>query len=143
MPREYSKEQLWELFDKLPEELQQAIFSAQTADHINNICAKNEIGDDLIPEIARYTGLSLLGLLAPEEFAKTLEQELKIEKEKAKKVSWEINRFIFYPVKEALWRLYHPSPLDKPGIGPPSTQEKPAKKQQEPERPDAYREPIE
>ncbi|MBZ1348505.1 MAG: hypothetical protein KYQ20_01975 [Candidatus Nealsonbacteria bacterium] len=140
MPKEYTTEQFWKLYEKLPEELQKAIFSMETANNIWDICERNNI--EKVSSIAKYVGNVLVGVLAPEDFQETLEKELKIEKEQAKETSREINRFIFYPIKEALWRLYHPSPLDKPEPGPSSTDKKPLTKEPEPDKPDTYREQV-
>ena len=105
MPEEYSKDQLWKLYEKLPEELQEAIFSGENADNIDGICTRNGI-EELIAEIAKYTGRVLMGILPPADFQQTLEKELKLEEPVAKKVSQEINRFIFFPIKDVLNSLY-------------------------------------
>ncbi len=104
MPKTYTKEELWKVFDKLPDELKEAIFSAQTADNIWNICERNEVEET--QKVSELVGHVLLGLLPAEGFQRALEQELQLEIEKAKKVAQEINRFIFYPVKPALDQLY-------------------------------------
>ena len=145
MPEEYSKDQLWKLYEKLPEELQEAIFSGESADNIDGICARNGI-EKLTAEVAKYAGRVLMGILPPVDFQQTLEKELKLEESVAKKVSQEINRFIFFPVKESLNSLYRiespseqgmPSKLQKETISvSESTTEKPLKS-------DAYREPLE
>ena len=141
MPREYTKEQLWKLYEKLPKELQEAVFSEETANNIDDICTRNGIEDNRISEIARYTGRVLMGVLPPEDFQETLEKELKLEKDLAKKVSQEINRFIFYPVKASLEELYkiEIAPPAKPtGITPPPEEKPPV-----PPGEDIYRESIE
>lgn len=104
MPKKYTSEQLWKLYENLPEELQEAIFSVETADNIWNICERNNV--EKISSIAKYVGNVLVGVLAPEDLQETLEEELKIEKDVAKKVVQEINRFIFFPVRPALEQLY-------------------------------------
>jgi len=141
MPREYTKEQLWKLYEKLPEELKEAVFAEETANNIDDICTRNGIEDNRISEIARYTGRVLIGVLPPEDFQETLEKELKLEKDLAKKVSQEINRFIFYPVKASLEELYkiEIAPPAKPtGITPPPEEKPPV-----PPGEDIYRESIE
>ena len=141
MPREYTKEQLWKLYEKLPEELKEAVFAEETANNIDDICTRNGIEDNRISEIARYTGRVLIGVLPPEDFQETLEKELKLEKDLAKKVSQEINRFIFYPVKASLEELYkiETAPPAKPtGITPPPEEKPPV-----PPGEDIYRESIE
>ena len=139
MPKEYSKEEFWKLYEKLSPELKEAIFSEETADRIEDICLRNEVEDERISEIARYTGRVLLGVLPPDEFQEVLEKELKIEKDKAKRVAREINRFIFYPVKSSLEELYkiEIAPPAKPKVAP-----LPEEKPEAPSLKDIYREPI-
>jgi hypothetical protein len=144
MAKEYTQEQLWKLYQKLPDELKEAIFSSETADDIYDICLRNGIEDDRISEIARYTGRVLLGILPLDEFQKTLEKEIKLEEDKAKKVAREIDRFIFYPVKTSLEEIYkiEIAPPAKPKVTPPPKppEEKP---KAPPKEEDVYREPIE
>ena len=142
MAKEYSKEQFWKLYEKLPEELKEAVSSADTADYIWNACEKS--GIDEVSEVAKLVGNVLLGVLPIEDFQEILEKELKLEKEVAKKVTQEINRLIFYPVKPALEQLY------KIEIGPSVTTtekiksaEETEKKAEAPGRKDTYREEIE
>lgn len=139
MPKEYSREQLWKLYLKLPEELKEMANSPETSDTIEEICKKNEI-EEKKEEITKYIGYILFGLLPPNEFQEKLEKELNLDSEKAKKVSREIERFIFYPVKAALEELYKieiAPPARPTGITPPP-EEKPPKVER-----DIYREPIE
>jgi len=148
MPKEYTKEDLWKLYEKLPQELKEAIFAESTADNIWKVCEANEIED--VSKVAKYSGQVLLGILPPDEFEGILGKELKMNKELAKKVNREIFRFIFYPVKTILEDLYKkeiappagstiiPS-TDKPPRPPQvSSEEKPEKIKK-----DAYREIIE
>lgn len=158
MPEEYSLEETWKLYEKLPLELKEAIFSESTAEDIWNVCERNEIPGEKISEIARYTGRVLLGLLPPNEFQETLEKELKLETDVAKKISREIARYVFYPVKASLEELYKieitpagarpaqtTTPKSAPAVEKPEA--KPGKKilEKEEKSPatDAYRETIE
>jgi len=159
MTEKYAPEQFWKLYEQLSQELKSAIFSEETAESIWEICLRNSIEDERMSEIARYTGRVLLGILPPEEFQETLKKELKLEKDVAKKVTQEINRFIFYPVKPCLEELYgieisapagavksSPAAKEKPSAG--VSEEKPVistkeEKPSAPERADRYRESIE
>lgn len=141
MPRKYTSEQFWQLYEKLPQELKEAISSEETAEAIFNICQKNEILDHL-ERVVELVGEVLIGILPPDEFQKTLEKELKFETDLAKKVTYEINRFIFFPVKEVLSKLYEieiAPPARPPGVIPEIKPKIPP----EEKRPDIYREPIE
>jgi hypothetical protein len=140
MPKEYSREEFWKLYEKLPQELQEAIFSVENAKHIKEICKRNEI-EAKTSEIAKYAGDVLLGIFPPEDFKEYLEQELGIET--AKRVSHEINRFIFFPVKQALAELYR-EPTEAGAAPARPTETKPGTKTPSaPEKEDVYREPVE
>ena len=145
MLNQYTKTQLWELYKKLPEELKEAISSLDNTDNIYDICEQNNVPEEIIPDISRVVGHVLLGVLLPDQFQSVLEQELSLEKETAKKVAREINRFVFYPVKPLLEDLH------KIEINPPAgeKQKTEVKIETETEKKEAqlskdtYREPIE
>jgi len=140
MPKEYTREQLWKLYQKLPGELKEAIFSVETADSIYDICERNEVEE--ISEVAKYAGWVLLGVLPPDEFEETIKKEMKIKEDKVKKVAQEINRFVFYPVKTSLEEIYK-APIIPPPAGPPKVAPPPEEKPKALPREDVYREPIE
>jgi len=140
MPKKYTPEQFWKLYEKLPQELKDALFAEETGNNIYDVCKRNKILENL-DQIVEYVGQVLVGVLPPEEFQETLEKELKLEKDVVKNVAREINHFIFYPVKSSLEELYkiEIAPPAKPtGITPP-----PEEKPSAPPRKDVYREPIE
>ena len=117
---DYPKDQLWELYENLPKELQEAIWAEKNADFISDICSRNGINEDkVISEIAKNITYILLGLLPPNELAQVLEKEIKIEKKQAKQIALEVNRFILLPVKDSLEALYKIE--IKPQLEPDST----------------------
>ena len=145
MPKKYTSEQFWKLYGKLPQELKDALFAEETGNNIYDICKRNKIEESL-EMIVDYVSQVLVGILAPEDFQEVLEKELGFKKESAKKVSREINRFIFYPVRPALEELYKieiakPAGMEgpKPRIAAEDEEEKPIT----PAKEDVYREPIE
>jgi len=104
---EYSKEELWGLYEQLPEDLKKATFSEKVGQIIQDICDKNGITDDgLIFNITKNVGYVFLGLLSPEEFPDVLEKELKIEKKQAEKINFQITTKVFIPLKNSLEKLY-------------------------------------
>ncbi len=140
MPQKLTSEQFWKLYEKLPQELKDALFAEETGNYILEICKRYEIEENL-EKIVDLVGQVLVGVLPPEEFQESLEKELELEKEIAKKVAQEINRFIFYPVKPALEQIYklEITPSEKPAEKPEIEKEKPAT----PSKEDTYREQIE
>ena len=145
---EYPREQLWKIYEQLPKELKRLVFSEETAENINTVCEANKIkGDEEISRIARLTGYVLLGLIPPDEFQKTLEQELKLKTEAARKISREIYRLIFYPAKESLSALYQMETESIEGLKREKPIEKETAKEEKkekkkPKRKDTYREPF-
>ena len=153
MPQKITSKKFWELYEKLPQELKDTLFAEDTGNNIYEVCQKNEIPEHL-EEVVNYIGQVLLGILAPEDFQKTLEKEVGLEKDKAKKVAQEINRFIFYPVKPSLEQLYklEITPTEKaagevkPAVGAKPEVKPTEEVEEKPETPfkkDTYREPIE
>jgi len=152
MAKEYTKEQFWKLYEKLPQELKDVLFAEETGDNIYDVCERNKIEENL-ETVVNLVGQVLVGVLAPEDFQNTLEEELIIEKDVAKKIAQEINRFIFYPVKPVLEQLYQVgvAPTEKTAEKltierPEIKSEIPGTEDEKPTRPskkDVYREPIE
>ena len=106
MPQEYTKDQFWELYKKLPLELKKTISSNETGDNLYEICQRHDILRNLY-EITEYVGQTLLGVLTLADFQSIIEENLEIDPTSAKKVSREINRFVFYPVKTFLGDTYN------------------------------------
>jgi len=140
MTKKCPPDQFWKLYEKLPQELKDALFSLETGENVSNICDKYGVEEGL-REVVELVGQVLIGVLTPEDFSEALEKELKLERETARKVSQEINRFIFYPVKPALEELY------KIEISPSEKSKKEMELKEEapkvPSEKDIYREPLE
>ena len=139
----YSKEQLNNLFDQLPEELQETIFSLDTSENILNVCRTYGLLSEEVGQISECVGQVLMGLLPPSDFQRAIQDRVGIPEVLARAVTREIHRFVFYPVKPALEQLYKieiaPSekPTEKPGV------ETEQKKPEALPTKDTYREPIE
>ncbi len=140
MPKKYTQEQFWELYEKLPQELKDALFAEETGNNISEICKKNGAEKNL-EAIVDFVGQVLIGVLAPEDFQENLEKEMGFKKETAKKIAQEINRFIFYPVKPALEQLFKIEITSSEK--PTETTTESAQKPETPPDKDTYREPVE
>ena|SRR3989344_1499363 len=140
---QYTREKLWEIYDKLPQELQEAVFSEETASNVFDVCEQN--GVEAVSTVAHYTGLVLMGLILPQEFSSTLETDVKLPKTLADAIARDINRLVFYPVKPALEQLHRMEIEVTAKIVTPKPEEQP--EGQEPEKgpsgEDRYREDIE
>lgn len=104
--KEYTQQEMWDVYEKLPEELQEAIWSPDTAKHIRNACKRSDVDKDKIPTVATLTGRVLMGLLTPKEFKVNLQKDAGLSEKAAQNVFQELNRFVFMPVRETLSALY-------------------------------------
>ena len=136
--------EFFKLHEKLPEELQDLMSSTEMGDSLENICTQYDVLSYLY-EVNDYVGNVLLGLLPPNEFEETLQKGLSIEKDKAKKITREVNRFVFYPVKSLLEDMYNIelAPVAKIETKLPVTKKEEVKEIKKPVKSDTYREPIE
>ena len=106
MQEKISKEQFWTTYKALPKELQDAVFSEETAETIFNACADNGVEDERISKIAGYVGNILLGLLPPEQFQPALELDLNLEPKAAENICQIVYGSILEPVRDQLAELY-------------------------------------
>ncbi len=136
----------WKLYNQLPEELQDLLASNELVEGLEDICEKHDITQYLY-EMNDYVGDVLLGVLSPEKFEQTIKKELKLKKEKAKEITKEVNRNVFYPVKSSLEDLHNieiapAAKMKRKAPASKRTQEE-IDKTKEATKKDTYREPIE
>ena len=155
MAEQYTREKLWSLYKNLSEELKDALWSEDGSDAIDEACERNGITAEDSRKVQRQSAYVLLGLTPPEDFATTLEKEVGLKKPVAKKLSQEIFRTVFFPVRIFLSELYHTAlgssetPSAPPAGGPapiaPYSPQSPPISQSIPSggKSDTYSEPIE
>jgi len=105
MEPQISPQEFREHYNNLPSELQEEIFSEFTAQKIARIVVRNSATRHM-SEIARLTGRVLLGVLPPNRFISALAEHLEIDKQIAADIAQDINREIFFHVRESLKELY-------------------------------------
>ncbi len=154
---QYTKEEMWKIFEKLPPELKTAVFSQETADTIWETSERNGLGGEQTHQIGKLVGDSLMGLLHPEDLAQTIIDETGLSPEQASNVARDINRLIMFPVKSYLYDFYKDITFVPSGkvlegkivSGPHQTQQRPiqpsqsANARQKQKRADTYRENLE
>jgi len=133
--KELSRDELWAIYKTLPLKLKDAIFSEDTADAIWNIAKLHGIKE--ISKLATLTGQTLSGFLPVEFFKDTIKDELNLSEDIAKKVSMEMEHFVFNQVKKELNELYAEA-----GIEQKEKSEIEEKITEQSHEPDHYREPI-
>lgn len=141
MTKPYTKEQFWKLYEKLPQELKDALWAEETGDTIYEVSKRYGAAEHL-EEIVKLAGAVLIGLLLPQDFQKET-QKLGVKKEASEKIARELNRFVFYPVKPALEQLHRMEIEVSAKIVTPKPEESEQEKPEEPRKDDTYREPIE
>lgn len=102
------REQIVKRYLALPQQLQDAIFSEQTASIINKTCVLRDT-EAHTGRIALLTGRVLLGYLRPETFAGEIQKEIGIDDAKATQIAHDIDTEIFSAVRLELKKLYPPT----------------------------------
>lgn len=146
MSHQYTQEQIDKILEKLPEELQEAIFSVETAQEIGQVGDTYGITDERLNRISEYVGFVLMGLILPQEFSGMLEKEIELPKTLAEAIARDLNRLVFYPVKPALEQLHQMEIKVEAKVVTPAPEENkqpPKEESEEGNGPDSYREPIE
>lgn len=151
----YSPEEFKKIYSSLPWELRDILGSPETREDILNIADRYGVTDvEAQEKIYDFAMDVIIGLLSPTDFEKTLREQSKLDKEAARKITHEIHRFVFYPVRPHLEKLYRieieQPPASEKAVMGIAAQEKKApeisvaqEKPEEPKRKDKYREAVE
>ncbi len=107
-----SKQQLFQRWDVLPDNLREALFSETNADIFWRICQAEHISEEKISIGATIVGDVILGFLHVEDLAKELQLDLNINKEIASVIAREVDRKIFSLIRSDLEKIYSPVALD-------------------------------
>ncbi|MFA5432388.1 MAG: hypothetical protein WC319_05880 [Candidatus Paceibacterota bacterium] len=112
--QETSEETFWKTYEKLPDNIKEALFSEENFNVITSICEKNGITDEETKsQLTKYIGKTLMGLLPIREFPIILELELNLDTEIARNVSWDVDSKIFSHLRISLNKLYSPDVAEK------------------------------
>ena len=104
--KKYSKEELVKKFDALPKQLQDITTGQQVLDALRSIAQQNNMPDKF-PKLRRYTMLVLSGIVPITLLRETLQEELQIDEERARKIAMEIRDKIFMQVKDELRKIHN------------------------------------
>src|SRR3989338_6990227 len=103
----YTDQQIAQMYDNLPEDLKDSIFSVDTTSVINEIGRKYGLAIDKIGDLANETGMVMLGVTHPNEFIGNLTERLEVDKEKARAIAQEINEQVFKKVLDSLRKIHN------------------------------------
>lgn len=104
--QQYNRGQFAKLLKNLPDELQDALFSAATTENIVNACRRNELSSNLTPRVSDEVGKVLMGITLPKDFQQALQKQVGLKPAVAQNIAQEINRLVFYPVKAQLEEIH-------------------------------------
>ncbi|MBU4351170.1 hypothetical protein L6250_03445 [Candidatus Parcubacteria bacterium] len=138
---DYTKEQLRKLLLGLPEDIKEIFMANETQEVVLKVLEENDVLDERGTQISALIRNVLFGLLPPEDFKESLKKEVGLKDDIAKKIFQEINRFVFFPVKQSLASLYKIETAEETQeqIEAPTSETKETK----PEKSDSYLEQIE
>lgn len=105
--KNFTEEQISQMYDNLPEDLKEAIFGVEMSNIVEKIGRKHTLNIEQIGDLANETGMVMLGVTHPDEFIINLTDRLKIDKEKSRTIAQEINEQIFKPVRDSLRKIHN------------------------------------
>lgn len=117
----YTKQQLLEMFARLPEPVQRLMYDVDVVKKIRDIGTKHKIHVDGLGDLAEEIGYVMVGANQAKDFALTIGQRLKLSQTEANPLAEEINREVFLPFREELMKhTSHPGhPMTDGGGGMP------------------------
>lgn len=104
---DHTTEQLMEKFNKLPQDIKDAILNVNTSEIINSICGKYKLNVTKAGEVADETGLVMLGITHPKDFISNIAKRLEVDNMTASKIGQDVNEQIFSKVRESLKNLHN------------------------------------
>lgn len=105
--KNFTEEQIAQMYDNLPEDLKDAIFGVEMNEIVEKIGRENQLNIEQIGDLANETGMVMLGVTHPNEFIANLADRLEVDKEKARAIAQEINEQIFKPVRDSLRKIHN------------------------------------
>ena len=144
--QENQKDFFWKTYEKLPDNIKEALFSEENFNIVSEICEANGLTEENSKsQLMKYVGKTLMGLLPIKEFPIILELELDLDSEKARNISWDIDRRIFSHLRISLNKLYTSNVAEKKEVSDNTKKEGSEEKKEEakPVNPnDPYKEPL-
>jgi hypothetical protein len=109
---EFTKEQIEKAFEKLPEDLKDALNSTDVYEDLLEILKKHDLMLDQGSILEQEIGLVLLGLVPVENFSVRLKSALKIPSSKAQEITVDINQKVFQEYRDALRQIHEKIVID-------------------------------
>lgn len=104
--KDYTEQQIIEMYEKLPEDLKDAVFSVESTRIIESLGKKYGLNIEQIGKLGNETGMLILGVTSPSEYVGNLAGRLNIDKQKARQIADDVNQQIFSRVRESLKKIH-------------------------------------
>ncbi|KKW27789.1 MAG: hypothetical protein UY71_C0037G0004 [Parcubacteria group bacterium GW2011_GWB1_52_7] len=101
-----ASERFFEKYNKLPKDVQRAMFSSLTSDRIFEIGSKHGLAIDKMGLLSQEIGVVLLGEKRASQFVESLQKALGLNHEKAYEIAQDVNHSIFYEIRENLKKIH-------------------------------------
>jgi len=98
----YTKAELYEKYENLPDDVQEAFLSINTYNTIKKIVDKYKLHIDQSGMLSEEIGFVMLGVTRPEDFLSNIQQKLGTTIEVAGEIVKDINVEIFFPIRASL-----------------------------------------
>lgn len=100
--KQFSVEQIQNQFNKLPEELRNAITSMEVSGTIQAVGNRHGLRIDQMGELVDMIGLVMLGLMKPGDFVSSFVKETGVDRQTAQKIAEDINKELFTVLKTSM-----------------------------------------
>ena len=104
-PPQNATDQFWSIYPHLPKELQEALFSEETAKDIQGLIVKYGLEDKPTSLLANIVGDVFLGLLNPNQVKQRLIEDYHLSEEVAESLNNDLNTLLFHPLQSSLNKL--------------------------------------
>ena len=102
---QYTKEQYWNIYEKLPQELKEALGSLEVQDEIDQICRENGITDEaVIDQVYNLVMDIFMGLVPPNSFEQGLNKL--VQNKNSGEIAHRVQRFVIFPLKAELIQIH-------------------------------------
>jgi len=105
MQDKINSENFWELYEKLPEKIQNILFDESVGLNLDKICRRHHI-EEKFDELMNLITQSLMGFLPVDMIEDAIIRKVGLKKEVAEEINRELNGFVFIRVKDELNKLY-------------------------------------
>lgn len=104
MPTE--QEQFLEKYNQLPQDVQEAMISSQTAQIIYETAEEQGLLNE-VSRIAEITGDVMMGIVPITKFKQTIQSELNVEEDKARRIAQVVRDKIFLKIVDSLRKIHN------------------------------------